>query len=177
MNDVLQNYLRDRPELSYALLVSVAEQSCYLLDRDANVLESYSVSTAQRGVCAQEGSFGTPVGLHCIRERIGADMPLGMCFKGRQATGEIASIENQAPPCRTEGDFILSRIMWLEGLEPGINQGHGIDSHARYIYIHGTNEEYLIGQAASHGCIRMRNSDVIELFDLLTEYTPVLILP
>ncbi|WP_299768190.1 L,D-transpeptidase [uncultured Pseudoteredinibacter sp.] len=175
MNDVLTKYLQDKPELSYALLVSVVEQSCYLFDRDGKLLRSYAVSTAQRGISSQEGSFGTPTGLHCIRERIGADMPLGMCFKGRQATGEIACIENQAPPCRTEGDFILSRIMWLEGLEPGVNQGQGIDSHERYIYIHGTNEEYLIGQAASHGCIRMRNHDVIELFDLLLCGTPVYI--
>ncbi len=175
MNPKLRTFLDDHPEMHYAIEVSVPAQLCELFQRNGTVLYSYPVSTAAAGVNAKEGSLGTPPGLHQVAERIGEGEQKGMCFVGRRPTGEVAAIEGHAPDCRTEGDFILSRILWLEGLEPELNQGEGIDSRQRYIYFHGTNEEYLIGEEASHGCIRMKNDDVIELFDRVDIGTPVYI--
>ncbi|GAA6152807.1 L,D-transpeptidase [Pseudoteredinibacter isoporae] len=177
MNPKLSAVLQERPELELAIEVSVSGQFCELFGRDGKLLRRYAVSTAAAGVNANEGSFGTPPGLHRIAERIGEGVDKGMCFVGRVPTGEMADIEGSPPDCRTEGDFILSRILWLEGLEPGLNHGEGIDSRQRYIYFHGTNEEYLIGKEASHGCIRMNNDDVIELFDQVVVGTPVYIAP
>ena len=115
----------------------------------------------------------TPTGMHRIAEKIGADAPLGMIFKGRQPTGEIANIVTD--DLAGELDLITTRILWLEGLEPGINQGEGFDSHARYIYIHGTPEEGRLGHTVSRGCIRMANRDILELFDLVEPGTLVYI--
>ncbi len=124
---------------------------------------SFVISTALHGAGEQQGSGCTPRGRHRIAEKIGADQPLGAVFKGRVPTGEVYSPElaQQFP----ERDWILSRILWLDGAEPGRNCGGEVDSHARYIYIHGTNEEERLGQPVSHGCIRMANADVIALFD------------
>ncbi|MBB6521735.1 L,D-transpeptidase [Pseudoteredinibacter isoporae] len=177
MNPKLSTFLNEHPELSLAIEVSVSAQCCELYHRDGELLRRYPVSTAAAGVNSKEGSYGTPPGLHQVAERIGEGVEKGMCFVGRVPTGELADIEGLAPNCRTEGDFILSRILWLKGLEPGLNQGEGIDSRQRYIYFHGTNEEYLIGEAASHGCIRMKNDDVIDLFDRVAVGTPVYIAP
>ena len=126
-------------------------------------LREYSVSTALNGAGEAEGSYCTPRGQHRIAQKIGAGAPLFSVFKARVPTGEIwtLALEAQAPG----SDWILSRILWLEGMEPGKNQGGTVDSHARYIYIHGTNEESKMGTAVSHGCIRMRNADVADLFD------------
>lgn len=133
----------------------------------------YVVSCAVKGCGQQQHSEKTPLGLHCIAEKIGADKPKNAVFVARQWTGEIYTPElAQREPGR---DWILSRILWLQGLEPGVNQGGNVDSHARFIYIHGTNEEDKIGQPASHGCIRMRNDDVIDLFDQVELGTKVLI--
>ena len=112
-------------------------------------------------------------GLHQVAEKIGDAQPSGMIFSGRQPTGEIAEPLHGDQDCGE--DLITSRILWLEGLEPGVNQGGDVDTHDRYIYIHGTNEEGRIGQTVSHGCIRMTNSDVIELFDRVETGTPVVI--
>lgn len=123
----------------------------------------YPVSTALNGAGEAEGSYCTPRGRHRVVQKIGADAPLFAVFKARVPTGEIWTPEMEA---KTPGsDWILSRILWLEGMEPGKNQGGTVDSHARYIYIHGTNEESKIGTAVSHGCIRMRNADVVDLFE------------
>ena len=123
----------------------------------------YPVSTALNGAGETEGSYCTPRGRHRIAQKIGANAPLYTVFKARVPTGEIWTPEREA---KSPGsDWILSRILWLEGLEPGKNQGGTVDSHARYIYIHGTNEESKIGTAVSHGCIRMRNADVVDLFE------------
>lgn len=175
MNTKLLSYLSEHRMIDLAIEVSVSQQRCNLYNRNNDLLACYPVSTAENGVNAQEGSFGTPPGLHKISECIGAGEALGMSFVGRQATGCVATIEPKAPACRTNGDFILSRILWLEGLEPGLNAGAGVDSKQRYIYFHGTNEEYLLGQEASHGCIRMKNDDVIDLFDRVSTGTPVYI--
>ena len=146
-------------------------QSCKLLANrlvENNSIGSYPISTSKYGIGNQAHSNKTPLGLHRIEEKIGANAPLGTIFKARQNTGKIAEI-NQADA----GDLVTTRIMWLKGLEPNKNQGAGIDSYQRYIYIHGTVEENKIGQPASHGCIRMNNRDVIKLFDQVKQGTLV----
>lgn len=146
--------------------VSLAAQQLYLYqlaDEGDILLCQFPISTARNGAGELEDSFCTPRGAHRIAEKIGADAPLFAVFKAREATGEIWTPELEASdPGR---DWILSRILWLEGMEPNKNQGGSVDSHARYIYIHGTNEEDNIGTPVSHGCIRMRNSDVATLFE------------
>lgn len=135
------------------------------------LIRQYPVSTAANGLGERSGSYCTPRGRHRIAEKIGAGAPLYAAFKGREPTGEIwTPALDAADPGR---DWILTRILWLEGLEPGRNRGGTVDSHARYIYIHGTNEEHRIGTPASHGCIRMKNADVAELFDLVKVGTEV----
>lgn len=135
------------------------------------LIRQYPVSTAANGLGERDGSHCTPRGRHRIAEKIGAGAPLHAAFKGRKPTGEIWSPAlDAAEPGR---DWILTRILWLEGLEPGRNKGGSVDSHARYIYIHGTNEAHRIGTPASHGCIRMKNTDVAELFDLVQVGTEV----
>jgi hypothetical protein len=154
--------------------VDIRLQQLYLWEAypDGDMLiRQYSISTAANGAGEQSGSHCTPRGRHRIAEKIGAGAPLCSAFKSRVPTGEIWTPELDAEyPGR---DWILTRILWLEGREPGKNQGDGVDSHARYIYIHGTNEEHKLGTPASHGCIRMRNADVAELFDLVEAGTEV----
>lgn len=135
------------------------------------LIREYPVSTARNGLGERNGSYCTPRGRHCIAEKIGAGQPLYTVFKARVPTGEIWSPElaRIKPDC----DWILTRILWLEGLEEGKNKGSTVDSHSRYIYIHGTDEEHLIGTPVSHGCIRMKNADMAELFELVEEGTEV----
>lgn len=137
------------------------------------LIREYRISTAKNGLGEQSGSYCTPRGRHRIAEKIGAGQPMYAVFKARVPTGEIWSRELAAekPGC----DWILTRILWLEGLEEGRNKGGTVDSHDRYIYIHGTDEEHLIGMPASHGCIRMKNPDVMELFELVGAGTQILI--
>ena len=144
------------------VLVSIAGQRMYLLAEDGGVLLSYAISSAKAGTGNQQGSLQTPLGLHCVAEKVGDGCSSGEIFMGRQSIAECAVIE--ARPQATGLDCITSRILWLQGLQPGINQGGDVDSYQRYIYIHGTHEEGLIGQPASIGCIRMRNHDVIDLY-------------
>lgn len=135
------------------------------------LIREYPVSTAKNGLGERNGSFCTPRGRHRIAEKIGADQPLYAVFKSRVPTGEVWSpaLDAKKPDC----DWILSRILWLDGMEEGKNRGGTVDSHSRYIYIHGTNEEHLVGKPASHGCIRMKNDDVAELFELVETGTEV----
>jgi len=127
--------------------------------------------SARAGPGEQQGSEKTPRGRHEVRAKIGAGAPVRAVFAGRRPTGEICSDELfAAQPGR---DWILTRILWLRGLEPGRNRRGDVDSMRRYIYIHGTPEEDAIGRPVSHGCIRMRNDDVVELFDLVEPGTPV----
>ena len=128
------------------------------------LLREYWVSTARNGPGEVMDSECTPRGRHAIAAKIGADMPAGSVFVGRRPTGEIYSPAYAAtqPPGR---DWILTRILWLGGLEPGLNQGGRVDSHARYIYLHGTPDETPLGVPGSRGCVRMRNRDIIELFE------------
>ena len=168
-----ERLLAQKIDLDQRLLwVDMAEQSLYVCEA-GEVIGHYSVSTALNGSGCEQDSFKTPTGLHQISEKIGEGEPAGMLFKGRQATGELVDIETTAVD--TGKDNITSRILWLSGLEPGVNQGNGVDTHDRYIYIHGTNEEGRIGQAVSHGCIRMKNMDVIKLFELVEIGTAVII--
>lgn len=154
------------------LHVGIASQTLTLL-RGAQRLATYSVSTARNGAGETSGSECTPTGWHCVRALIGADAPLGAVFRGRRPTGEVWSpVLHQAFPNR---DWILTRILWLSGLEPGHNRGGQVDSMRRYIYIHGTPDIEPMGVPLSHGCVRMRNSDIVELFDQVAAYTPVLI--
>jgi len=126
---------------------------------------TYPVSTAKNGAGQQSGSGCTPLGQHYVRAKIGSSLPINSVFVGRRPTGEIYSPElASAFPQR---DWILSRILWLCGNEPGLNRLGDVDSMRRYIYIHGTPDSEPMGLPLSHGCIRMRNHDIIELFDLV----------
>ncbi len=157
------------------VVVRVDQQRLYVWE-GGRVTDIFEVSTAENGVGNEDGSLKTPPGLHRIAERFGEGAPKGTIFRARGNTGQTAEILT-GPDERSPRDNITSRILWLEGLEDGVNRGEGIDSLQRYIYIHGTDEEGRIGQPASHGCVRMRNDEVIELFPRLPVGTPVLILP
>jgi len=152
------------------VLIDLATQGLVLLEGD-HVLRRYRVSTARNGPGEQRDSGCTPRGLHRVRIRIGADCPEGTVFVGRRATGERydAELAGQYPG----RDWILTRILWLTGLEFGRNRGGGVDTLRRNIYIHGCPDTEPIGVPCSHGCIRMRNRDLIELFDLVPTGTLV----
>lgn len=153
--------------------VSIAAQTLTLFDAAGEVLRRYAVSTAGRGVGETFGSFCTPRGMHLIRARIGAGQPENAVFVRRRPTGEIYSPElGDKFPGR---DWILTRILWLSGCEPGRNRLGSVDTMRRYIYIHGSPEHATMGVPGSHGCIRMRNADIVELFDLVPPYTRVAI--
>lgn len=128
-----------------------------------NPFQYYSISTSRYGQGQTEGSLQTPLGIHQIAQKIGDHEPLGRVFRSRVATKEMCLPDD----FEGEADVITSRILWLEGLQPGLNRGGDVDSYQRYIYIHGTADEEHIGQPASIGCIRMKNSEVMELFDLV----------
>lgn len=131
---------------------------------DGQLVCEFPVSTALNGAGETEGSGSTPRGRHRVRARIGAGQPMSAVFIGRRPTGEIWSPAlNDKHPQR---DWILSRILWLCGEEPGFNRGGNCDSQRRYIYIHGTPDDQPMGVPLSHGCVRMRNEDVLKLFDL-----------
>ncbi|MGH8728730.1 MAG: L,D-transpeptidase family protein [Burkholderiales bacterium] len=139
-------------------------QRLELLD-DSNVIKSYPVSTAEKGPGEQMGSYCTPRGEHLVRAKIGARAPLNTVFVERRPTGEIFNSELDAQhPGR---DWILTRILWLSGLESGFNRGGCVDTMRRYIYIHGTPDRVALGRPESKGCVRMRNADIVELFDLI----------
>jgi lipoprotein-anchoring transpeptidase ErfK/SrfK len=142
--------------------VSIAAQRLSLIENGKTV-KIYSVSTAKNGPGEQKGSECTPRGWHRIRAKIGCGQPIHSVFKGRRPTGEIYNPElGRLYP---ERDWILTRILWLGGLEPGLNRYRNVDSTWRYIYIHGCPDELMQGKPESHGCIRMFNADMLELFD------------
>jgi lipoprotein-anchoring transpeptidase ErfK/SrfK len=156
------------PEQSYTAvaIVSVSHQDLRLYQRN-RLVQTYPVSTSKYGAGNKDGSYMTPLGVHRIREKIGGDALFGTIFKARKDTHQVAQVVTDA--VKTPNDYITTRILWLDGLEPGVNQGDSIDSYARYIYVHGTHEEGLIGQPVSFGCIRMSNRDVIALYDQMRE--------
>lgn len=153
--------------------ISIAQQTLQQRDAHGQLLREYPVSTAAKGVGEQSGSFCTPRGAHIVRAKIGAHQPLNTVFVGRRPTGEIwTPALAAAHPGR---DWILTRILWLSGCEPGFNRLGSCDTMRRYIYIHATPDTTTLGQPGSIGCIRMRNTDLVELFDATPAYTPVFI--
>lgn len=174
--DFLTEYLYlkyPRKDFTTFIYVSVKYQSLYLI-KDQKVLKKYPISTSAYGIGNKFNSNQTPLGLHTVKHKIGENVPFGGLFYTREYSGKSAKILVEQQKSLT--DDVTSRIMWLHGEEPGINKGRDIDSYKRYIYIHGTSEEGYIGVPASHGCIRMKNADVIELFNSVQEEIPVIIL-
>tara|TARA_Y100000816_G_C25931589_1_gene485819 strand:- start:106 stop:633 length:528 start_codon:yes stop_codon:yes gene_type:complete len=147
--------------------ISIKNQELILKDGN-NIVKKYSISTSKYGEGAEEGSYKTPLGKHEIKDKIGDDTQLGGRFIGRVFSGEIFPIYKDKK-IYVDEDVVQTRILWLSGLEENINKGKGVDSYSRYIYIHGTPEEWLLGTKASKGCIRMSNIDVIDLFDRVYE--------
>ena len=153
-----------------SLIVDVASQQLKCL-LNGHVQQSYTIATGAKGVGEEKGSERTPRGWHTIRAKVGADAPLGAVFVGRRFTGEVYSTDlARAFPQR---DWILTRILWLSGLEIGKNRRGTVDTLRRYIYIHGCPDESPLGSPASHGCVRMRNTDIVELFDHVVVGTKV----
>jgi UDP-N-acetylmuramate--alanine ligase len=144
------------------LVASVEEQKLYVCAKDT-VVRVYPASTSRLGVGIREESLKTPPGVHRICEKIGAGAPEGRIFRDREDTGIDWDRTSD------EENIILTRILRLEGLEPGVNRGPGVDTYERYVYIHGTNRENDIGTPFSHGCICLRNTDIVSLFDLVRE--------
>ncbi len=143
-------------------IVSVATQRLYAYN-DAGVLQRvYPVSTAAAGTGQQQGSGQTPLGRHRIRAKIGSGLPLGAVLVARRWTGDVWPQQVQ----RAFRDAILTRVLWLCGEEPGWNRGGAVDTQRRFIYLHGTAEEWALGQAVSHGCVRLSNRDMLEVFAL-----------
>ena len=153
--------------------ILISNQTLTLYDDDGGVMARYLVSTAANGAGCIKDSGCTPLGVHIIRAKIGDGAAANTVFVGRRATGEICTPElMQAFPNR---DWILTRILWLSGKEIGKNRLGNVDTMQRYIYIHGTPDSTDMGKPGSHGCVRMRNADMIALFDLVTVGTRVFI--
>lgn len=153
--------------------ISIATQTLTLLDNDAELLAQFLVSTAANGVGCEKDSGCTPLGAHVIRAKIGEGVAPNTVFVGRRATGEVWSPELMAEyPHR---DWILTRILWLSGKEVGKNRLGNVDTMQRYIYIHGTPDVTDMSVVGSHGCVRMRNADMIALFDMVVVGTTVYI--
>ncbi|NNJ90621.1 MAG: L,D-transpeptidase [Gammaproteobacteria bacterium] len=158
--------------IDHCLVVSLSDQTLTLF-RKAKTEKSWPVSTALNGAGEDNDSGCTPRGEHRIRIKIGEGCPMGSVFRGRRPSGEIYSdkLARQFP----HRDWILTRLLWLTGCESGRNRGGETDTLKRYIYIHGTPDTEPMGKPVSHGCIRMRNSDIVELFDLVENAMPVII--
>lgn len=153
-----------------SIRISISDQALELTE-DGSLLKRYRISTAKNGAGEKNGSFRTPRGHHIIRAKIGTGVPVNMVFVKRRPTGEIFSPELDAAfPGR---DWMLTRILWLSGCEPGFNRLGDVDTMRRYIYIHGSPDSRTMGAPGSIGCIRMHNSDIVELFDLVEAGTSV----
>lgn len=155
------------------IVISIDQQVLYVVDQSGQCLQQFSVSTALAGTGNKNGSGCTPVGRHRVRAKIGDGLAETAVFVGRRPTGEYYT--NELALQFPERDWILSRILWLQGCESGVNRGGDVDSMRRFIYIHGTPDSEPMGEARSHGCIRMRNSEVIELFNRVPMNCPVMI--
>ncbi len=151
--------------------VSIGKQTLRLSDASGKLLHAYAVSTAAKGAGEVSGSYCTPRGKHLVRAKIGAGLAENTILVGRRPNGEVYGRElAERFPTR---DWILTRILWLSGCEPGRNRLGKVDTMRRYIYIHGSPDTTAMGRPGSHGCIRMRNADIIELFERVPPYTPV----
>ncbi|HLU85751.1 MAG TPA: L,D-transpeptidase, partial [Vicingaceae bacterium] len=176
LGDILTEYLSLKyPDKNFEkyLYISVKHQKMYLIENGKTV-KTYPISTAKKGIGSHQNSNKTPPGLHTVKRKIGEEVPLGGILEAREFNGKVAEIITDQR--KADGDYVTTRILWLDGEEIGLNKGRNVDSYNRYIYIHGTPEEGYIGQPASHGCIRMKNTDVMELYDLVEEGTPIYIL-
>ena len=170
----INNYLDSKNAFANEVLyVSIKQQKLYHIQNDS-IIKEYIISSSAYGIGSKAGSNKTPIGLHSIKEKYGDNTPINGRMTGRVFYGDIATIYTDETKSKT--DDISSRIFWLEGMEKGKNKGKGIDSFSRYIYIHGTSEEGRLGKPASHGCIRMKNKEVIDLYKLIEVGTLVLIL-
>jgi lipoprotein-anchoring transpeptidase ErfK/SrfK len=156
-----------------SIKVNVTDQKMGLYDEAGQLLKQYAVSTSKFGTGSQNGSEKTPLGLHRIKDKLGGAMPVNEVFIGRVPHGNLDECKERG--VELPDDVIMSRILWLEGMEPGRNQGGYVDTYQRYIYIHGTNHEDKIGIPSSIGCIRMRNEDIVDLFRLVEVGSEVLI--
>ena len=154
------------------VFIDSATQVLLLVDNNTPVCQ-YVISTSKFGLGCEQDSFKTPLGAHIIAQKIGDGQKINEIFVSRVATGNIGEVIYEKKS--SDLDLILTRILWLQGLEEKYNCGQGVDSFQRYIYIHGTHEEGLLGVPASHGCVRMSNSDVIKLFNEIEEQTFVYI--
>lgn len=151
--------------------INISSQQLDLIDKKGNIIKRYRVSTSRNGAGELNGSYCTPRGKHIVRAKIGAGQPLNTVFVERRPSGEIYSPElaRRFP----DRDWILTRILWLSGCEPGFNRLGKVDTMRRCIYIHGSPESVEMGKPGSIGCIRMRNRDIVELFDLAPLRTPL----
>lgn len=172
----LREYQKDfHPQHSFdeLIFVSIKHQKLYYL-KGGEIVKKYNVSTSRYGVGSQRGSKKTPIGLHKIQNKIGIGCPENSVLSMGYCSGKIANVIEE--PISGNDDYVTTRILWLNGLEKGINKGGDLDTYNRNIYIHGTPEEGLIGQPASHGCVRMKNMEVINLFNRVQVNCLVLIL-
>jgi len=153
-----------------SLRISIPAQTLELSE-SGKAIRRYLVSTSKNGVGEKNGSFCTPRGRHIVRAKVGVGAPLNAVFVKRRPTGEIydAELGRRFP----DRDWMLTRLLWLSGCEPGFNRLGDVDTMRRYIYIHGSPDSAVMGRPGSIGCIRMRNSDLVELFDLVEPGTPV----
>ena len=147
------------------LVVSISQQNLTVFNTQNKVLAHYSISTAANGAGCEKNSGCTPLGKHIIRAKIGDGAPVGSVFVGRRPTGEICTPALMAE--FSNRDWILTRILWLSGTEVGVNRLGNVDTMQRYIYIHGTPDSNAMGVIGSHGCVRMRNADMVALFDMV----------
>ena len=169
------NYTQTKKNITYKELLYISVKTQKMLHILNNkVIKTYTVSTAKKGLGNIKNSEQTPLGLHSIKEKHGDTTPLNGRMIGRVFYGQIATIYNDSN--RSKTDDVTTRILWLTGEEDGVNKGGNVDSYQRYIYIHGTSEEGWLGTPASHGCIRMSNKDVLELYNKIAIGTKVLIL-
>jgi len=145
--------------------ILIPSQTLELLDDQDRLMRRYLVSTSSRGVGEKNGSYRTPRGRHIIRAKIGHGQPANTVFVERRPTGEVYSPElaSQFP----RRDWMLTRLLWLSGCEPGFNRLGEVDTMRRFIYLHGSPDTAVMGQPVSIGCVRMRNPDILELFDLV----------
>jgi len=170
--EISQKYLQ-KIVIKEIIFVSIKKQRLYHIKNDT-IIKEYIISSSAYGIGSETGSNKTPLGLHKVNQKYGEKTPINGRMVGRVFYGEIATIYKDSTKSKT--DDVTTRILWLEGLEQGGNKGEGIDSFKRYIYIHGTSEEGRLGTPASHGCIRMRNKEVIDLYNKVAIGTLVLIL-
>ena len=170
--EISQKYLKETV-IKEIIFVSIKKQRLYHIKNDT-IIKEYIISSSAYGIGSEAGSNKTPLGLHKVNQKYGEKTPINGRMVGRVFYGEIATIYKDNTKSKT--DDVTTRILWLEGLEQGENKGEGVDSFKRCIYIHGTSEEGRLGNPASHGCIRMKNKEVVDLYKIIEVGTLVLIL-